>query len=150
MPHQAFILAYFAGSLGCLVNTRRALGVLLVHKIQDSRLQRFLIRWTAALVILLGAGIRGFELMPILVLVGLFFAVVSLCAFIFWLASEDLFLKFVLEDEAFYDRAIQSHALSVFHDIDSSEPQRTKKGSSPDKAMSSSNLNPQLTVISLP
>ena len=81
MPHKKFVLAYCNGPLGCLINTRKALGILLVHKIHDSRFRLFLLKWIAALVLLLGAGIRGFNLMPIFLALGLFSATISLCAF---------------------------------------------------------------------
>ena len=60
MPHKKFVLAYYNGPLGCLINTPKALGILLVHEIHDSRLRLFLLKWVAALILLLGAGIRGF------------------------------------------------------------------------------------------
>jgi hypothetical protein len=126
MPHKKFILAYYTGPLGCLINTQKAFGILLVHKIQDSRLQLFLLIWATALAVLLGAGISGFSLMPVFLALVLFSAIFSLCALLFWLGSENLFLKFVLEDEAFYNLATQSHALSVLEDTDA-WPQPTKK-----------------------
>jgi hypothetical protein len=129
MPYKKFVLAYSKGPLSCLINTGKALDILLVRKIRDSRLQLFVVKWVIALVLLLGADLRGFHLMPVFLAVGLFSATLSLCAFLFWLSSEDLFLKFVLEDEGFYNLATQSHALSFFHDTDFTQPQPTKKAS---------------------
>jgi hypothetical protein len=99
---------------------------LLVHEIHDSRVRLFLLKWIAALVSLLGVAICGFNLMPIILVLGLFSATISLCALVFWLGSQDLFLKFVLEDEGFYNLATQSRALSVFDETDSDQPQPRK------------------------
>ena len=65
---------------------------------------------------------------------------------LFWLGSEDLFLKFVLEDEGFYNLATQSRALSVFDDTDSDQPQPTKKASVRKGAMSLRNFESALTL----
>jgi hypothetical protein len=140
MPYKKFVLAYYNGPLGCLINTQKALGILLFHAIHDSRLRLFLLKWVAALILLLGAGIRGFNLMTIFPALGLFSATISLWAFVFWLASEDLFLKFVLEDEEFYNLATQSLALIVFDDTDAPQPHSTKeplfgKGRCPSKIL---------------
>jgi hypothetical protein len=59
---------------------------------------------------------------------GAFFGI-SLCVLAFWLGSQDLFLKFVLEDEGFYNLATQSRALSVLDDTESDQPQPTQKAS---------------------
>lgn len=145
MPHKKFILAYYYGPLGCLINTPKALGILLVHEIHDPRLRLFLLKWVAALVLLLGAGLRGFSLMPLFLAVTLFSATLSFCAFLFWLGSEDLFLKFVLEDERFYNLATQSRALSVFDDTRSTQAQPTKKASVRKRAISLRNFESALT-----
>jgi hypothetical protein len=129
MLHKNFVLAYYNSPLGCLIDTRKALGILMVHEIHDSRLRLFMLKWTAAVVLLLGAGICGFFLMPTFLALGLFLAPISLCALAFWFGSQDLFLKFVLEDEGFYNLATQSRALSVVDDTDSDQPQPTKKAS---------------------
>jgi hypothetical protein len=42
-----------------------------------------------------------------------------------WLAAGDIFLKFALEDESFYNLATDSHALSVFVDTDQHSISRT-------------------------
>jgi hypothetical protein len=132
MPHKEFVLAYYNSPLGCLIDTRKALGILLVHELHDSRLRVFLFKWIAALVLLLGAGFRGFNLMPIFLTLVLFSVAIALCALFFWFGSEDLFLKFALEDEEFYNLATQSRALTPFSNTDSPQPQPTKK----DRAMS--------------
>jgi hypothetical protein len=136
MPHKRFVLAYSNGPFSCLINTGKALDILLVHKVHDSRIQLFLLKWVAALVLLLGAGICGFHLMSIFLAVSLFSTSISFCAFLFWLGSEDLFLKLVLEDEEFYNLATQSRALKLFHHSDLTQPQPTKKASVRRSAMS--------------
>jgi hypothetical protein len=140
MAHKRFVLAYYNGPLACLINTRKALSILLIHKIHDSEFRLFLLKWVAALVLLLGEGLRGFNLMPIFLALVLFSVTIPFCAFLFWLGSEDLFLKFVLEDEEFYNLATQSRALDVFDDTDSTQPGPTKKASVRKRAMSLCNF----------
>ncbi len=145
MPHKEFVLAYYNSPLGCLIDTRKALGILLVHEIHDSRLRVFLFKWIAVLVLLLGAGLRCFNLMPIFLTLVLYSVTIALCAFLFWLGSEDLFLKFALEDEEFYNLATQSRALSFFNDPDSPQPQPTKRASVWNGAMALRNFESALT-----
>jgi hypothetical protein len=140
MPHKEFVLAYYNSLIGCLIDTRKALGILLVHKLHDSRLRLFLFKWIAALALLLGVGLRGFNLLPVFITLAVFSVTIALCAFFFWLGSEDLFLKFALEDEEFYNLATQSRALSLFKDTDSPQPQPTKKASVRNGAMSLGNF----------
>jgi hypothetical protein len=122
MPHKMFIFAYETGPLGYLVSTRKALSILLAHKIRDARLQLFLLKWAGALLAAMAAGICGFNLMPILA-TGVFAPAVCLIALLLWLGAGDIFLKFALEDERFYNLATKSHALNVFEDNDLSLPQ---------------------------
>ena len=118
MPHKMFVLAYRNGPLGYLIAIPKALYILLSHKIQDTRVQFFLIQWAGALLVILGAGMCGFRIMPTLIAAGVFAPVTCFFAFLVWLAAGDIFLKFALEDEGFYDLATQTHALSVFVDTD--------------------------------
>ena len=123
MPHKMFIFAYKTGPLGYLISTRKALGVLLAHKIRDSRLQMFLLKWAGVLLAILGAGICGFNLMPRFFATGILAQGICLVALCLWLGADDIFLKFALEDERFYNLATESRALSVFEDTDYSMPQ---------------------------
>jgi hypothetical protein len=123
MPHKMFIIAYKNGPLGYLISTRQALGVLLAHKIRDSRLQMFLLKWAGVLLAVLGAGICGFNLMPIFFATGILAPSICLLVLFLWLGAGDIFLRFALEDEHFYNLATQSRALSVFEDTEISMPQ---------------------------
>jgi hypothetical protein len=123
MPHKMFIIAYKNGPLGYLISTRKALGVLLAHKIGDSRLQMFVLKWAVVMLAVLGAGICGFNLMPIFFATGLLAPGIFLFALFLWLGAGDIFLKFALEDERFYNLATESRALSVFEDTEYSMPQ---------------------------
>jgi hypothetical protein len=124
MPHKMFISAYNTGPLGYLISIPKALCILLAHRLRDSRLQMFLLKWAGALLAVLGAAICGFSLMPMFLAMGVVAHAVCFFAFLLWLATGDLFLKFALEDERFYDLATASHALSVFEDTDCSWPRR--------------------------
>jgi hypothetical protein len=115
MPYKMFIFAYETGPLGYLVSTRKALSILLAHKLRDARLQLFLLKWAA--------GICGFNLMPMFLATGVVAPAICLVALLLWLGAGDIFLKFALEDECFYNLATKSHALNVFEDIDLSLPQ---------------------------
>jgi hypothetical protein len=123
MPHKMFIFAYETGPLGYLVSTRKALRILLAHKLRDARLQLFLLKWAGALLAAVAAGICGFNLMPMFLATGVVAPAVCLIALLLWLGAGDIFLKFALEDERFYNLATKSHALNVFEDTDLSLPQ---------------------------
>src|SRR3984885_14446483 len=118
MPHKMFVLAYKNGPLGYLIALPKAICMLLSHKIRDTRLQLFLVRWAGALAVILGVAMCGFSLMPMLVAAGVFAPGMCFFAFLVWLAAGDIFLKFALEDEGFYNLATKTHALSVFLDPD--------------------------------
>lgn len=118
MPHKMFVLAYQNGPLGYLIAIPKAIYILLNQKSGDSRVQFFFIQWAGALLVILGAGICGFSAMPTLIAAGVFGPLTCFFAFLVWLAAGDIFLKFALEDEEFYDLATESHALSVFVDTD--------------------------------
>jgi hypothetical protein len=122
MPHKMFVLAYQNGPLGYLIALPKAVCILLNHKIRDSRLQLFLVRWVGALAVILGAAICGFSLMPMFLAAGVFAPGICFFAFLVWLAAGDIFLKFALEDERFYELATESRALSIFVDTDASLP----------------------------
>src|SRR5258708_5104721 len=102
MPHKIFIFAYEAGPLGYLISTRKALSILMAHKLRDARLQLFLLKWAGALLVVLAAGICGFNLMPMFLATGVFAPAICILALLLWLGSGDIFLKFALEDERFY------------------------------------------------
>jgi hypothetical protein len=123
MPHKMFVFAYETGPLGYLISTRKALCMLLALKIRDSRLQLFLIKWAGALLAVVVAGSCGLILMPMFLAVGVFAQGVCLFALLVWFGAGDIFLKFALEDQRFYELATESHALSVFEDADLSLPQ---------------------------
>jgi hypothetical protein len=116
MPDKVFAFASESGPLGYLISMREALSLLLVHKIRDSHLQLFLLRWAGALIAIVGAEVCGFNLMP-MYLAG---SLVAPCACFFllslWLSARDIFLKFALEDEGFYLLALERRALDVFED----------------------------------
>jgi hypothetical protein len=125
MPHKLFVSAYKSGPLGYLISIRKALGVLLTNKMLDSRLQLFVLKWAAALLVILSAGFFGFSLVPMFLAVGIVIQSACLFALLLWLATGDMFLKFALEDERFYNLATKNHALSVFEDTEFSLPQPT-------------------------
>ena len=118
-----FVFAYETGPLGYLISTRKALCMLLALKIRDSRLQLFLIKWSGALLGVVLAGSCGLMLMPMFLAVGVFAQGVCLFALLVWFGAGDIFLKFALEDERFYNLATAGHALSVFEDTEFSTPQ---------------------------
>ena len=117
-----FVLAYKTGPLGYLITLPKAVFMLLNHKIRDSRLQLFLVRWVGALAVILGAAICGFSLLPMFLAAGIFAPGMCFFAFLVWFAAGDIFLKFALEDERFYNLATKTNALSTFVDTEVSLP----------------------------
>jgi hypothetical protein len=121
MPYKMFVLAHKNGPLGYLIAIPKAVQILLNRKIRDSRLQFFLVQWAGALLLVLGAAICGFRLLPMFLVAGFLAPGICFFAFLAWLAAGDIFLKFALEDEKFYDLATETHALSVFEDTEDAD-----------------------------
>ena len=116
MSHKQVITAYGAVPLGFLISMPKALRILLVHKILDTRLQLFLVKWACSFFAVLGVGVCGFSLLP-MVLFGVVFAFgISLLALLLWVGVGDIFLRFALEDGCFFELATRSHALDIFED----------------------------------
>jgi len=123
MSQKQFICAYETTSLGYLISTPKALGMLLVHKIRDARFQLLLRRWTFILFAVLGACTGGFNFLPTFLVAGLFAPGACLFAVSIWLGAGDLLLEFALEDQRFFELATECRALLVFQDTDFSLPQ---------------------------
>ena len=119
MPRKMFISTYETGPLGYLITARKALRVLLANKKQDSRLQLFVLKWTGALLAMVSAAIFEFSLVPMFLAMSIIVPCVCFFSLLLWLAAGDIFLKFALEDEGFFNAATASNALSVFEDTES-------------------------------
>ena len=98
----------------------KALRILLVHKILDTRFQLFLVKWACSFFAILGVGICGFSLLPMFLSVVLFALGISLFALLLWLEVGDIFLRFALEDRCFFELATGCHALDIFEDTEPS------------------------------
>jgi hypothetical protein len=123
MPYQRFVSVYQTGPLGYLISTRKALRILLAHKISDPRFQRLLAHWMGCLLALVSFIACAFFLVPAFWAVGSFAPGIGLFALFISLEAGDLFLQLALEDERFFEMATQSNALLVFEDDDQSLPQ---------------------------
>jgi len=118
MAHNIFAFASESSPLGYLISMRKALLVLLVHKMRDSLLRLFLLKWAGALIATLSAVVFGFNFMPMYLAVGMVAPCVCLFLLLLWASTGDIFLKFALEDERFYLLALESRALDVFEDTE--------------------------------
>ena len=119
MPRKMFISTYETAPLGYLISARKASRVLLANKKQDSRLQLFVLKWAGALLAMVGAAIFEFSLVPMFLAMSIIVPCVCFFSLLLWLAAGDIFLKFALEDERFFNVATASNALSVFEDTES-------------------------------
>jgi hypothetical protein len=120
MSHKQVITAYGAVPLGFLISMPKALRILLVHKILDTRLQLFLVKWACSFFAVLGVGICGFSLLPMFLFVVVFALGISFFALLLWLGLGDIFLRFALEDRCFFELATGCHALDIFEDTEPS------------------------------
>jgi hypothetical protein len=123
MPHEKFVFAYETGPLSYLVSTRKALRILLAHKIKDPRFQRLLAQWICSLLVLIGATACGFLLVPSLWAASGLAPGVCLLALFVSVGAGDLVLQLALEDERFFEMATRNRALFVFVDDEESLPQ---------------------------
>ena len=120
MTHKQVISACGTVPLGFLISMPKALRILLVHKILDTRLQLFLVKWACSFFAVLGVGICGFSLLPMFLSVVLFALGISLFTLLLWLEIGDIFLRFALEDGCFFELATGCHALDIFEDTERS------------------------------
>jgi hypothetical protein len=120
MSHKQVITAYGAVPLGFLISMPKALRILLVHKILDTRFQLFLVKWACSFFAVLGVGICGFSLLPMFLFVVVFALGISFFALLLWLGLGDIFLRFALEDRCFFELATGCHALDIFEDTEPS------------------------------
>jgi hypothetical protein len=123
MSHKQFICSHETSSLGYLISTPKALGMLLAHRIRDARFQLHLRRWIFILLAVLGTCICGFNFLPAFLAAGLSAQGLCLFALSLSLGAGDLLLEFALEDQRFFELATECCALSVFEDTDLSLPQ---------------------------
>jgi hypothetical protein len=123
MPYERFVSVYQTGPLGYLISTRKALRILLAHRIRDARFQRLLVQWTGTLLTLIAVVVCAFFLVPAFWAVSAFAPGMCLFALFISLEAGDLFLKLALEDKRFFEMATQSNALLIFEDDDQSLPQ---------------------------
>jgi hypothetical protein len=120
MSHKQVITAYGTVPLGFLISMPKALRILLVHKILDTRFQLFLVKWACSFFAILGVGICGFSLLPMFLFVVVFALGISFFALLLWLGLGDIFLRFALEDRCFFELATGCHALDIFEDTEPS------------------------------
>jgi hypothetical protein len=123
MSHQQVVSACGDVPLGFLISVPKAMRVLVVHKIQDTRFQLFLVKWACAFFTVIGLGIWTFNLLPMFLAVIVFALGICFCALLLWLGVGDMLLKFALEDGVFFELATGCHALDIFEDTESSLPQ---------------------------
>jgi len=120
MTHKQVISACGTVPLGFLISMPKALRILLVHKILDTRFQLFLVKWACSFFAVLGVGICGFSLLPMFLFVVVFALGISFFALLLWLGLGDIFLRFALEDRCFFELATGCHALDIFEDTEPS------------------------------
>jgi hypothetical protein len=123
MLRRKLIATHPKGPLGYLVNTPKALRILLTYKIRDPRFQHLLARSICLLLAILGFCVCGFTQVPAFWAVSAFTPLLFLVALVLSIGAGDLFLQFALEDDRFFEVATKNHALSVFEDDDQSLPQ---------------------------
>jgi hypothetical protein len=123
MPYERFVSIYQTGPLGYLVSTRKALRILLAHKIRDTRFRRLLANWMGCFLALIAFVACAFFLVPAFWAVTAFTPGICLFALFISLEVGDLFLQLALEDERFFEMATQSNALLVFEDDERSLPE---------------------------
>ena len=123
LRRSSLISAHPNGPLSYLVDTPKALQILLTLKLQDPRFQQLSARWACMFLLIVSFGICGFLLVPTFWAISAFAQAIFLFALFLSIGAGDLFLQFALEDERFFEVATKSHALSIFAEDDQSLPQ---------------------------
>jgi hypothetical protein len=123
MSHQQVIAADGTVPLGFLISVPKALRILLVQKIRDTRFQLFLVRWTCTFFAVLGLGIWTFNLLPMFLAVVVCALGIGVFALLFCIGVGDILLIFAFEDGSFFEMVTGCHALDIFEDTEPSPPQ---------------------------
>jgi len=99
MSHGQFTVAYETVPLAFLISTPKTLRILLVHKIRETRFQLLLFNWACTLFAVLGAGICGFNSVPMSWPWALLLKASFFFSWSFAISADDILLDFALEDE---------------------------------------------------
>jgi hypothetical protein len=123
MLHKQVITDYGTAPFVFLISVPKALRVLFVHKIRDTRFKLFLVKWACLLFAVLGLGIGAFNLLPMFAAVVVLALGICFYALLLWLRIGDILLKFALEDGTFFEVVTGCLALDIFEDTEPTLPQ---------------------------
>jgi hypothetical protein len=122
MSHRQVIISDGTVPGGFLISVPKALRVLLVYKIGDTRLQLFFVGWASTFFAVLGLGIWAFNLLPMFLMVVVLALGIFLYTLLFWLGVGDILLKFAFQDRSFFEVATGCQALDIFEETEPSPP----------------------------
>jgi hypothetical protein len=122
MSHDDFLLGYQTGRLGCSVSTLLTLRLFLSGRIREKRVIFCFIRWSFALVLLIGLSILGFfHLSGLWILLGtIILLVIFAVGFTHTIAG--LIVSTAIADEQFYAFVLSERALWVSVDDEGNLP----------------------------
>ena len=116
MSHKQFNFGYKSAALCHLVSIPTEVGLLLAHKIRDTRFQRLAFKWACTLVAVLSVAICVFNLLATLVGLGSFAYGMCVAISVFWFGTGDILFGVCFGNEWFFELAIGFHALNIFED----------------------------------
>jgi hypothetical protein len=123
LSHKQVVTGNWTVPLGFLISVPKALRILLIHKIRDTRFQLFLVRCVCAFFAVLSLGIWAFNLLPMFLAVVVSALGIGLYTFLFYIGVGDILLIFAFEDGPFFEMATGCQALNIFEDTEPSLPQ---------------------------
>jgi hypothetical protein len=126
ITHDDFIVGYQSGRLGCSVNVLRVCSLVYSTKIRERRVVTQVLGWSVGLLALICLWIIGLLFLPLLwALVG-GALVVAICSLISLHRVGDAVIAAALSDNAFYQLALEQHALGCAADGESNLPRLGK------------------------
>jgi hypothetical protein len=122
MSHDDFLLGYQTGRLGCSVSTLLTLRLFLTRRIREKRVIFCLIRWSLALLLVIGLSILGFLYLPApWTLLGITISLI-IFALGFTHTIAALIISTAIANEQFYQFVLTERALWVSTDDEGNLP----------------------------
>ena len=126
ITHDAFIVGYQSGRLGCSVNVLRVLYLVYSIKVRERRVVAQVVGWSVGFLALICLWIVGVVFLPLILALAAGAIVVPTCCLISLHRVGDAVIAAALGDNAFYSLAVAEHALGVAPDTESNLPQLNK------------------------
>lgn len=126
ITHDDFIVGYQSGRLGCGVNVLRVFSLVYSTKIRERRVVTEVLGWSVGLLALICLWIVGLFFLPLIWALAAGVPVVAIFSLIALHRVGDAVIAAALSDNAFYQLALEHHALGCAADGEDNLPRLSK------------------------